>query len=645
MKPAGLASFRQGLAASIVTMLLITCVAPLTLFAAFFMVTSYNQETSARQIAHGETAERMAVVITTKLESAFGAIDEFWNAVTYERLDPAQLEKTAIGLMQRNPFYDSVTMADAAGNEIVKLSRYYTYTRSEYGSIANSEGFHSATRGAMHVGEIGFSQFNNFPIIQVTKRIVRADGSTIGVCRIGINVSSFWKSVTSADAKVRERYAYVVDGAGTVIASADVANVLGKKSMRTTPAVDMLLQGKSGIATYVGLNGQKDIGAAVPIPVTRWGVIVEEPVSVVYRGIAIYSTVFFLLLIASVLIVAFVGYRFSMKRIVQPVRLLEEKAHEVASGDLHASFPEVSTGEIHSLGTAFNHMVSELRDLTENLDGMVKQRTLELDNSLRELELANGQIVESIQYARTIQKAILPQMSEISDHLRDYFVIWNPKDIIGGDIYWFTGDQEGFLVSVIDCTGHSVPGAIMTMIAGTTLNRVVSEIGFSDPAKILERMDFIVRQTLSQHRENSESNDGLDMALCFIRKDGSVVFSGARLSLYVLGPAETREIRGSRRSIGYKSPTKKDGFVNHEIRSDSGLCFYMATDGLYDQVGGKRHLPFGKTRLLGLLASVRDLPMTKQRDALLASFETYRRHEVQRDDITAFGFRLDGCGE
>ena len=383
-------------------------------------------------------------------------------------------------------------------------------------------------------------------------------------------------------------------------------------------------------------------GAAVPIALTRWGIVVEEPASIAYRGLGMYTLVYFLLLAASVLVVAIVGYRFSMKSIVSPVRSLEEKALAVARGDLRVSFPESSAGEIGSLGKTLNRMVSELRELNENLDGLVKERTKELDESLRKLEFANGQIVESIQYARTIQKAILPSNVAIRERVAEHFVIWNPKDLIGGDIYWLAGDEEGFLVAVVDCTGHSVPGAIMTMIAGTTLDRVVSELGPKDPARILERMDTIVRQTLSQQREETESNDGLDIGLCYARKDGVVVFSGAHLSLIVLDASGAREIRGSRQSIGYKSTRRNAGFSNSEIRVASGMRFYMATDGFRDQVGGDRLLPFGRTRLLELLRGVGDLPMAKQREAILASFDTYMQGEPQRDDVTLFGFRLDG---
>ena|GEM_PF-7044124 len=313
----------------------------------------------------------------------------------------------------------------------------------------------------------------------------------------------------------------------------------------------------------------------------------------------------------------------------EPLDTIDRQLLEVFCGNIAVGLDNVA-------------LFSELNHINQNLDNLVKLRTEELNESLRKLEYANEQIVESLQYARKIQMAILPPLGEVSEYTHDHFIIWNPKDLIGGDIYWLAGDENGFLIAVIDCTGHSVPGAIMTMIAGTTLSRVASELGPSDPARILERMDRLVRQTLSQNREETESNDGLDIGLCYVRKDGMVVFSGAHLSLFVLDASGAREIKASKQSIGYKSLVNKQAsFVNQEVRVEPGMNFYMFTDGIRDQIGGEKGIPFGKNRLLQILGSVRELTMAEQRQAVLEAFENYRHNEAQRDDITVFGFRLN----
>ncbi len=145
---------------------------------------------------------------------------------------------------------------------------------------------------------------------------------------------------------------------------------------------------------------------------------------------------------------------------------------------------------------------------------------------------ANAEIVDGIQYARTIQKAFLPSPQEIASTVGDYFIIWSPKDVIGGDIYKFRRVPEGFLFSVIDCTGHGVPGAIMTMISGSSLDRALEEVGRPDPSLILARLNWLVQSSLNQHRAETESDDGLDIGVCFVNaQERTLVFAGARIGL------------------------------------------------------------------------------------------------------------------
>ncbi len=351
--------------------------------------------------------------------------------------------------------------------------------------------------------------------------------------------------------------------------------------------------------------------------------------------------------LAFLLFLVFPAAQTIIRSIMKPLNHVMQAVKAISEGDLEVKVDVSGNDELTRLGASFNDMSSglltareELKAYQEQLEELVRQRTEELSVSLLRLEAANHQIVESIQYARTIQQAILPPASIISEHLEDYFVIWDPKDIIGGDLYWFKGSDDCFLVGVIDCTGHGVPGAIMTMIAGTTLGRVVNEVGTSDPAAILKEMNRIIRQTLSQNMENAESDDGLDIGLCLARNDGTLIFAGAKISLYAMRGNEVWEIKGDRWSIGYKSSNPDVIFKNNEIKIEPGTNFYMTTDGLRDQVGGDSRLPFGKTRLMNLLQSVQELSLPEQKQRILQAFESYSHGEIRRDDITLFGFKI-----
>lgn len=352
-------------------------------------------------------------------------------------------------------------------------------------------------------------------------------------------------------------------------------------------------------------------------------------------------------LLAFLLLLVLPATQAIIRSIVRPLNHVMQAVKAISEGELAVKVDAAGNDELSKLGTSFNDMSTKLleareslKNHQEHLEELVRQRTEELSESLLKLEVANQRVVDSIQYARTIQQAILPPASIISEYLKDYFVIWDPKDIIGGDLYWFKGADDCFLVGVIDCTGHGVPGAIMTMIAGTALGRVVSEVGMSDPAEILRKMNRIIRQTLSQNMENSESDDGLDIGVCMVRNDGVLVFAGAKISLYAIRGNKTWEIKGDRYSIGYKSSNPDMIFKNNEVRIEAGTNFYMTTDGLRDQVGGDERLPFGKTRLINLLQSIQGVTLPEQKEEILRTFESYCQGEVRRDDVTLFGFRL-----
>lgn len=325
------------------------------------------------------------------------------------------------------------------------------------------------------------------------------------------------------------------------------------------------------------------------------------------------------------------------RSITKPLRSITQAVQTITSGHLEVTVDSSGNDELSILGASFNEMAANLaqtqQSLTayrDHLELLVKQRTEELSESLDKLALANNQILDSIQYARRIQNSILPPARLISEYLQEYFVIWEPKDIIGGDIYWFKGDNDKFLLGVIDCTGHGVPGAIMTMIAVTTLGRVVSEIGPTDPARILEKMDKMIKQILSQNFEETECNDGLDIGLCYIPNDGTAIFAGAKISLYIMSGSESKEFAGDHFSIGYKESKKEPRFINQVIDIQPGMSLYLTTDGLKDQVGGENKLPLGKSRLLDLLRSVQHLSFPEQKKAIIAEFEEYSRRCLSR---------------
>lgn len=296
-------------------------------------------------------------------------------------------------------------------------------------------------------------------------------------------------------------------------------------------------------------------------------------------------------------------------------------------------------------GGNFDHKVDFMGDFSMAFNKMtrdLKNAFEQIESHRRQLEHANNQIMESIQYARSIQQALLPPPASIEACVDDHFVIWQPRDVIGGDLFWFAGGADELMTAVMDCTGHGVPGAILTMIAGAAMERIFSERGFDDPAMFLSTMSRLVKTTLSRREESFLYDDGLDMAVCRVnRHTRTLDFAGARLSLFwVREDGKVEEIKGDRRSIGYRSSDADYRFTSYRLDIAPPGCFYMMTDGLADQPDEERKIRFGRKRFVELIAQNYSKPFAEQSNLLWELFNRHKGNESQRDDITIVGFKV-----
>ncbi len=267
-----------------------------------------------------------------------------------------------------------------------------------------------------------------------------------------------------------------------------------------------------------------------------------------------------------------------------------------------------------------------------------------LEKTQMEAELqANKRIMDSIQYAKRIQSSLLPRSSEIKKHLPDSFFIWQPRDVVGGDVYFTSFFDGGYILAVIDCTGHGVPGAFMTMLASSGLNRIINRENIHDPAEILKRLNYFVKMSLRQDSDDALSDDGLDISICRINQDEKrLTFAGSRLPLTYVYRNEVHSIKGDRHSIGYKKSDLNFDFQNHEIDIKEGMFFYLYTDGIIDQLGGEKRHRFGKRRLGHILKEVDGRPCENKRNRIIQAFEEYKGKIETLDDITFVGFNVSG---
>jgi serine phosphatase RsbU (regulator of sigma subunit) len=254
---------------------------------------------------------------------------------------------------------------------------------------------------------------------------------------------------------------------------------------------------------------------------------------------------------------------------------------------------------------------------------------------------ANEKILDSLRYAQMIQQSLLANLDEVKKFLPDSFFLWKPRDIVGGDVFFVDVCDDGVLIVVIDCTGHGIPGAFMTMIAVSGLRRIVKNDACYDPAAILQQLNQIVKTTLQQDTEHSQSDDGLDAAICFLRpRDRTITFAGAKLPLYVVKDDEVQIIKGDRQSIGYKRSDLNFVFTNQTIDLKPGMRFYVSTDGFLDQKGGVKGFSLGKKRFSALLVEQSGYPFALQRENLWQAFEAYQGEHERLDDVTVVGFGM-----
>lgn len=269
------------------------------------------------------------------------------------------------------------------------------------------------------------------------------------------------------------------------------------------------------------------------------------------------------------------------------------------------------------------------------LEGKVKERTIELQDTNEELEEKNRNITDSIRYAQRIQMSILPP--EIP--FNDMFVLFKPKDIVSGDFYWIIIVDNKELIAAVDCTGHGVPGAFMSFIGYSSLNEVVKEKGITKPAEILDQLNNEVVIALNLKGEEG-IKDGMDLALIsYDNLTSDLEYAGAYNPLYLVRNGELNEIKADRFAIG-KSSEEEKHFSNHSLKIKKGDTIYLFSDGYADQFGGEKEKKFKTAPLKRLLISIQDKSMEEQKEILDRTIEEWRGNIDQIDDILFIGRRF-----
>jgi serine phosphatase RsbU (regulator of sigma subunit) len=330
--------------------------------------------------------------------------------------------------------------------------------------------------------------------------------------------------------------------------------------------------------------------------------------------------------------------------LVDGLRRTTDFSHALAAGNFNADYQPLSEDDV--LGHALLKMRKELGERERILEEKVRERTEETVRQKEEVERQSQRVVElyknvtdSIRYAKRLQESILPLDQRVKELLPGSFVLYRPKDIVSGDFYWVEAVDGKTVFAAVDCTGHGVPGAFMSLVGHNSLNQVVKEGGLTTPAKVLDRLNRMAFETLHKDRDQFV-RDGMDMALCTYDPATHVLeFAGANCPLYLVRNGEVLQFAPSKMAIGGFLVTDAQ-FLGHTVQLQAGDAAYIFSDGYADQFGGPKGKKYLYRRFRELLVRISTEPPERKKALLLDDFVAWKGTLEQVDDILVMGIQV-----
>lgn len=336
-----------------------------------------------------------------------------------------------------------------------------------------------------------------------------------------------------------------------------------------------------------------------------------------------YLTLLFSLLLA---VLAAISARIISVRVVRPLGQLARESRRIEEGDPEVLLSVFSNDEVGRVATAFNRVLTTMR-----------RTMLEVEATNQQLRAAQRQIQDSIAYAALLQRAILPERQLQQAFGSDHFILWQPRDTVGGDYYVFHREGPRCLVGVADCAGHGVPGAMMTMLTRSGIDRAIEQVGLTSPAAVLRQVDGAMRLQLGDAHQSRAIATSIDMGLVTLDSQTMTLrFAGAKISLYWSDGIEVERVKGDNRALCDRRPGE---YHDHEVPLLPGFTYYLTTDGYLDQSGGAHGFGVGSDRFLMWVREHAAKPLADQSKQFSAALERFRGGHPQRDDITILAFR------
>ncbi|MFD1551461.1 hypothetical protein DNU06_13335 [Putridiphycobacter roseus] len=370
---------------------------------------------------------------------------------------------------------------------------------------------------------------------------------------------------------------------------------------------------------------------------------------------------------------------FTTKSIVTPVRYLKKILLALGKGIIPNQSARVSNDEIGEMSDALNHLVSglkkttsfardvgqskfdslykplsdkdelghallvmrdELKETERNLERKVEERTEEVVKQREKVQELYKDVRDSIVYAKRLQNSILPTQEKVKSICPQSFILYKPKDIVSGDFYWFEKINNKSIFSIVDCTGHGVPGAFMSLLGSNGLNSALKEGKLSQPAAMLDYLNKSIFESLNKSDITNEVRDGMDVALCAIDHDTlELEYSGANNPLYIIRDGEFIIIKANKIAIGSFAPGEAN-FDNHKVQLQKGDSVYIFSDGYPDQFGGPKGRKLMYNRFREYLLEISNNPIELQGELLNTRLMAWQGKMDQIDDILVIGLKI-----
>jgi serine phosphatase RsbU (regulator of sigma subunit) len=449
----------------------------------------------------------------------------------------------------------------------------------------------------------------------------------------------------------RENYFKMIEEIGTPKETIDKIQAfhscIGLQEVRTDGTISAL-NGESNTKIFEDYRGVDVLSSYKPLEIKglNWVIMSEIDKAEAFAPITKLRDQILFFFGVTILIILIISF-FVAKQITKPIKSLTRTSRELARGNWDVEVKVEQKDEIGILALSFksmqqslHKMIDDLNEANHTLEEKVAKRTQELKLQKDLIEEKNREVMDSIHYAQRLQTAILPTSQYIYENLRESFILFRPKDIVSGDFYWMTDIDGKIYVAAVDCTGHGVPGAMVSIVGANGLNRCVKEFGLKKPGEILNKLREIVIETFNASHDG-EVKDGMDIAMLAIdKKTRKVEFAGANNPLWIANGA-TREmevVKGDKQPIGKFDHAVP--FSTHELQLSEGDCLYIFTDGYADQFGGIKGKKLKYKPFQQMLLQNMHLPMHEQKNLIQDAFVEWMSDFEQVDDVCVIGLRL-----